>query len=151
MNEIRILFKSENSVFFLDPHDAIKYGQRVRLTHVGTGLFLHSHQINYNHPRSSGQQQSKIQKKKKNTIQYNTNKQTNSINWNVKKSHFFHTVTCLGAGNEDDVFVVSPAHGVQNQGEVVANGHVITLVHRTTGAHLHSHACPSPVTGQQEV
>lgn len=35
----------------------VKYGDSIRLNHVATGYALHSHSINYSHPRSSQQQQ----------------------------------------------------------------------------------------------
>lgn len=34
-----------------------KCGDKIRITHLATGANLHSHNINYNHPNSSGQQQ----------------------------------------------------------------------------------------------
>ena len=35
----------------------VKYGATIKLIHAATGVRLHSHAINYSHPRTSGQQQ----------------------------------------------------------------------------------------------
>jgi MIR domain len=99
-----------------------RIGSWVRLTHVATGKFLHSHAYNYAHPLSSGQQQVTCADPPADDADW----------WRLRVAH---------RANE---------HTAWDQ--PVGNGDIVRLEHIATNRNLHSHPHhPSPVTHQQEV
>lgn len=100
----------------------IRCGHRIKLRHFASGNTLHSHNINYTHPGTSGQQQ----------VTCYQNLDANDF-WVVKmemvdefENHF--------------------------DGKIIQHGDIIRLEHFMTGRNLHSHnGIQSPVTHQQEV
>ena len=97
------------------------YGNKVKLHHLATARTLHSHPLNYGHPRTSGQQQ----------VTAYEGADDNDL-WIVYGAH----------GQPDNHRVGQP---VQN-GDIIRLQHVLT----GRNLHSHG-GIPSPVTGQQEV
>ncbi len=97
------------------------YGNKVKLRHLATARTLHSHPLNYGHPRTSGQQQ----------VTAYEGADDNDL-WIVKGAH----------GQPDNHRAGQP---VQN-GDIIRLQHVLT----GRNLHSHG-GIPSPVTGQQEV
>ncbi|WP_121609810.1 MIR domain-containing protein [Mesobacillus foraminis] len=111
-------------VFTMQPPaatDAIRYGQTIKLSHLMTGLTLHSHALYYGHSRSSGQQQ----------VTCFRGADDNDL-WKVKGPH----------GTQANHRSNEPVQ----HGDVIRLEHVLTQLN----LHSHS-GHPSPVTGQQEV
>jgi|GEM_PF-2593548 TolB-like protein len=99
----------------------IRYGSHVKIKHLASNQFLHSHDIKYKHKKSSGQQQ---------VVAFANDDDNNW--WIVKGPH--GTVENHKAGET-----------VQN-GDVIRLTHLITK----RNLHTHQ-GFPSPVTNQQEV
>ena len=103
------------------PTAVVTYGATVKLTHVLSGLTLHSHLLNYGHSGSSGQQQ----------VTCFAGADANDV-WRVKGPHG-----------------TAPGHAAGrpvNNGDAIRLEHVQT----GRNLHSHA-GFPSPVTGQQEV
>ena len=103
------------------PDNRIRYGDEIRLLHVMTGYFLHSHDINYGHPNSSRQQQ---------VTAYDQRDENDY--WTVKGPH----------GKSESY---RNGKAVKN-GHIIRLQHSNTA----KNLHSHSDV-PSPVTGHQEV
>jgi len=106
---------------FLAPSEAVRYDDDIKLSHLWTGMTLHSHPLNYGHPGSSGQQQ----------VTAFEGYDANDC-WLVK-----------GPDGQPDYYKAGEC--VRN-GDVIRLMHVQT----GRNLHSHS-GHPSPVTGQQEV
>lgn len=101
--------------------ESVRYGSVIKLNHDVTGLTLHSHSRNYEHPGSSGQQQV--------TAFMGSNEDDL---WLVKGPHNFPDNYNVGeAVLQDDIIRLEHVNTERN-------------------LHSHSDA-PSPVSGQQEV
>lgn len=100
---------------------SVKYGDTIRLRHVMTNHALHSHGINYSHPRSSQQQQ----------ITAYAGHDSNDY-WLVKAQHGLSSDKKIGQA--------------VRHGDILRLEHVATK----KNLHSHIGA-PSPLTGQQEV
>ncbi|WP_338786163.1 MIR domain-containing protein [Metabacillus sp. FJAT-53654] len=111
-------------VFTTNPPAAntvVRYGQTIKVSHLMTGLTLHSHALNYGHGGSSGQQQ----------ITCFRGADDNDL-WRIK-----------GPDGTDANYKINE---VVKHGDVIRLEHVLTK----RNLHSHS-GHPSPVTGQQEV
>jgi hypothetical protein len=100
---------------------AVRYGQTIKVSHLMTGLTLHSHALNYGHEGSSGQQQ----------VTCFRGADDNDL-WRIK-----------GPDGTDANYKINE---VVQHGDVIRLEHVLTK----RNLHSHS-GHPSPVTGQQEV
>jgi hypothetical protein len=110
--------------FTMDPPAStrtLSYGNTIKLSHVWSGMTLHSHQHNYGHPGTSGLQQ----------VTGFRGSDDNDL-WRIKGPH-----------GQPEFF--RPGQPVQH-GDVVRLEHVLTKrnLHSIAGI-------PSPITGQQEV
>ncbi|MCM3569915.1 MIR domain-containing protein [Neobacillus mesonae] len=99
----------------------VRYGQTIKISHLMTGLTLHSHALNYGHSGSSGQQQ----------ITCFNGADDNDL-WRIKGPH----------GTQANY----RANEVVQHGDIIRLEHVLTK----RNLHSHS-GHPSPVTHQQEV
>ena len=110
----------------------ITFGSVVRLKHLLTGRYLTATDETYNHSRTSGQP----------AVYASDDKDSPAAQWIIKGVH----------NGDRWNYALNENYNFSSMiGWPVRREHFLRLENIVTGRNLHSHWCPSPVTGQSEV